>query len=37
MSLDTSTMRTAYEHGFDVITLTDWCATISADALAQLA
>ncbi|MDF2697300.1 MAG: Isochorismatase [Labilithrix sp.] len=27
-----STMRTAYEHGFDVITLTDCCAATSSEA-----
>ena len=26
-----STMRTAYEHGFNVITVTDCCATVSPD------
>lgn len=26
-----STMRTAYEHGFDVVTLTDCCAAVSAE------
>ncbi len=26
-----STMRTAYEHGYNVITLTDCCATLSQD------